>query len=233
MQIEPKPYKLINKIQDYDWGTKNDNAFIPKLIGIEVVSDKPYAELWIGAHPKSPSEIIIEDKKYKLNEVIEKFPIEILGEYVAEKFNNKLPFFLKILSAARALSIQTHPNKVQAEILHKKDPSNYPDDNHKPEIAIAIDGLTAIAGFRPVDEIVDIFKNHNEFRDFVGVDVYDDITKGNKDDLENNIKLLYKSIMDKASDKEKCIKLIIDKLIEKFSKKEKLEPRRKTIYGTI
>ena len=135
--IQPQPYKLFNKVQNYDWGTKNEDAFIPKFLGVKPEKDLPYGELWIGAHPKAPSEIEIEGIKYSLNWVIDNFPEEVLGKDVANIFGGKLPFLLKVLSAAQALSIQLHPNKKQAEILHAKDPINYPDDNHKPEIAIA------------------------------------------------------------------------------------------------
>lgn len=237
MQIEPKPYKLYNTIQHYDWGTKNKNAFIPQLLGTDTVTDKPYAELWIGAHPKAPSKISIEDQYYELNDLIEQFPTEILGKYVAEKFDNKLPFLLKVLSAAKALSIQTHPNKQQAELLHKKDPTNYPDDNHKPEIAIALDNLTAVAGFRSVNEIVDILKSYDEFKDFVGTIVYDDIINGSGSDLKNKIKHLYKLIMEQGRDREK-LENIINRLKNRFTNKINLVPIEKQfleqnkLYGT-
>ena len=91
--ITAKPYKLIPKIQNYDWGTRNKNAFIPKLLGIQAEQDISYAELWIGAHPKSPSEIIIENSKYELNNIIEEFPVEILGK--DNPFHTKLPVISK------------------------------------------------------------------------------------------------------------------------------------------
>ena len=142
-----RPFKLISKIQYYDWGTKNAAAFIPSFLGIPAEKDRPYAELWIGAHPTAPSEILLNGQPVPLDKAIESAPREILGEDVARRFGGKLPFLLKVLSAGAPLSIQTHPNKEQAHRLHAKDPAHYPDDNHKPEIAIALDGLTAIAGF--------------------------------------------------------------------------------------
>jgi mannose-6-phosphate isomerase len=39
---------------------------------------------------------------------------------------------------AQALSIQAHPDKENARRLHAEDPQHYPDDNHKPELAIAL-----------------------------------------------------------------------------------------------
>lgn len=113
MTFTKRPYRLYNKIQNYDWGTKNENAFIPKLTGTKIQEGIPYAELWIGAHPKAPSEIEFDGKRVALNEAVKLFPIESLGKKVAKKFSNQFPFLLKVLSADRALSIQTHPNKEQ------------------------------------------------------------------------------------------------------------------------
>ena len=215
--IQPQPYKLFNKVQNYDWGTKNDNAFIPKFLGVEPVKDLPYAELWIGAHPKAPSEIEIEGTRYPLNLVIDNFPLEVLGNRVSKKYNGKFPFLLKVLSAARALSIQIHPNKKQAVILHAKDPKNYPDDNDKPEIAIALDSLTAIVGFRPAKQIKEIFIKCPELKDFIGGNNYEMlIDTDDENKLKENIEIVYKTIMNEADDKEK-LESVINKLVEKFS----------------
>lgn len=160
MILKPRPYRLKNKIQHYDWGTKNSGAFIPNFLGIEAEKDKPYAELWIGTHEKAPSEIEIDGSYKPLNKIIEMYPAEILGKSVYEKYGAKLPYLLKILSAERALSIQAHPSKQLAEKLHLKDPQNYPDTNHKPEIAIAIDYLKAIVGFKVLDKFIFTVKKY-------------------------------------------------------------------------
>lgn len=237
-KLYAKPYKLYNKIQNYEWGTKNGNAFIPNLLGIPAEPDLPYAELWIGAHPKAPSEIKIDGTLYPLDKIIEQFPIEILGQYAAEKYDNKLPFLLKVLSAAKALSIQTHPNKEQAVKLHAADPVNYPDDNHKPEIAIALDSLTAIAGFRPVDEIVVNLKKYPELQEFASKEFIDKLFEA-KDKLELSIKLnmLYSMVMNSSSDKEK-LSSVIDGIIKELTGKDDLTLEEKQfikqheLYGT-
>lgn len=220
--IEAKPYKLYNKIQNYDWGTKNENAFIPNLLGIKAEQNIPYAELWIGAHPKASSEIIINEKKYLLNAVIEKYPHQILGKETAEKFNNKLPFLLKVLSAGKALSIQTHPNKEQAELLHKIDSVNYPDDNHKPEIAIAVDSLKAVAGFRPVNEIAENLQSNIELKLIAGEELFTKIINGkNEKERKEFVKEFYSSLMKKENDKE-ILKIVIEKIAERLSSKSDL-----------
>ena len=60
-QNQIKPLVLKSSIQHYEWGTRNEQAFIPQLIGKDIIKDKPYAELWIGVHPKAPSKVQIDD----------------------------------------------------------------------------------------------------------------------------------------------------------------------------
>ncbi|HPC36334.1 MAG TPA: mannose-6-phosphate isomerase, class I [Candidatus Marinimicrobia bacterium] len=151
--FEIKPYILKNKIQHYEWGTRGEQAFIPKLLGIKYEGNRPYAELWIGAHPSAPSQVSISNNFIDLTELIRKHPIEILGEPVFKRFGANLPFLFKVLSAGKPLSIQAHPNKLQAVRLHTRDPINYPDSNHKLEIAIAIDCLKALVGLLNVAEL--------------------------------------------------------------------------------
>ncbi len=221
-QFIPKPYKLFNKIQNYDWGTKNDSAFIPNFLGIEPIQDTPYAELWIGAHPKAPSEIEIDGVKIPLNKIIENHPMECLGDYVCRNFSSTFPFLLKVLSAGNALSIQTHPNKLQAGLLHTKDPKNYPDDNHKPEIAIAIDSLDAVAGFQPIQSIKKNLESLPELGELAGQELIDEIVKSNEPSTtENLIKKLYSVIMQRSDEKEllaSCIIKIQKRLTESKSR---------------
>ena len=167
MRIKAEPYKLINHIQNYEWGTRGKDAFIPNLLGFEG-EEKPYAELWIGGHPNLSSEIIVGGEIYNLKDTVEQYPNEILGETVAIRFGNKIPFLLKVLSANQALSIQTHPNKKEAIELHKNESKNYPDDNHKPEIAITLDSLSSLVGFRPLDEIENNIKMYPQLKEFIG-----------------------------------------------------------------
>lgn len=52
-----------------------------------------------------------------------------------------------MLSVAKPLSIQAHPDKVLAEELHKLHPDIYKDGNHKPEMAVALTEFEALYGF--------------------------------------------------------------------------------------
>lgn len=162
ISIRPAPYLMINSIQNYEWGSRGNNAFIPKLTNIKAEDNVPYAELWIGAHPKASSEILIDGQSYSLLDIIKSHPIEIIGEYVQNKFGITLPFLFKILSASEPLSIQVHPDKEFAKKLHISDPKNYPDENHKPEIAISLGSFTALAGFKPFNQIIKILGDFPE-----------------------------------------------------------------------
>ena len=94
--FEIKPFVLRNKIQHYEWGTRGEQAFIPRLLGIQSEGNRPYAELWIGAHPSAPSQVNISNDLIDLTELIKKHPVEILGETVFKRFGANLPFLFKV-----------------------------------------------------------------------------------------------------------------------------------------
>jgi mannose-6-phosphate isomerase len=138
-------FKLDNEIKNYAWGELGAQSFIAQLLGIPVAESLPLAELWLGAHPSGSSMLVQEP--ITLQQKIKLDAQNLLGAECILKFGSELPFLLKVLSAKQALSIQCHPAKAKAIILHKQDPKNYPDAEAKEEIAIALDALTAIAGF--------------------------------------------------------------------------------------
>ena len=89
-------------------------------------------------------------------------PERELGPECAARFGGRLPFLLKVLSAAKALSIQVHPSRAQAEAgyaaenargLAPGDPArNYVDDWPKPELLYALTPFEVAAGLRtPAD----------------------------------------------------------------------------------
>ena len=156
---------LKNSIQEYAWGSR---TAIPELLGQSVPADKPQAELWMGAHPKAPSQVFADGLWRSLPEVIQESPEETLGQEVAVRFSNKLPFLFKVLAAAKPLSIQAHPNKEQAgqgfarenELGIPLDAGhrNYRDDNHKPEIICALTPFWALNGFRKIEETLSLLE---------------------------------------------------------------------------
>ncbi len=132
-----------NQPRDYSWGSPD---LIPHLVG-RVPSGKPEAEIWYGDHPGSPSLVDGTD--------------ETLDAALAAAGQAPLPFLLKLLAAGSSLSIQAHPTKAQAEegfareeaaaIPRDADRRLYRDDNHKPEIIVALSGeFRALVGLRPV-----------------------------------------------------------------------------------
>ena len=103
--------RLKNPVQAYAWGSR---TAIPELLGLPMPSDRPCAELWLGAHPKAPSRVRVEGRWVPLDQVIESDPVSILGKGGADRFSKRLPFLFKVLAADQPLSIQVHPNLDQA-----------------------------------------------------------------------------------------------------------------------
>jgi mannose-6-phosphate isomerase len=224
--VEARPYLLKNSIQHYDWGTCGDQAFIPNLLGFEQEPGLPYAELWIGAHPKAPSSVVVGERVVPLDQWINAYPVQILGSKIANKFANKLPFLFKVLSASESLSIQVHPNKVQADALHLHDPIHYPDANHKPELAIALDSLTALMGIKPFAELRETLRRYPEIANFIGEDVCTGVLNLMIPDLQKQqtlIQTLFSTLVKNSIDHEKEFVRAIEQLAERLSRFPSLE----------
>lgn len=156
---------LKNTVQEYAWGSY---TAIPELLGKDSPSNRPHAELWMGAHPKSPSMVNCEGKWTSLIELIKNNPIDILGEKTANRYGNRLPYLLKVLAAAKPLSIQAHPSLKQASAGFERENSlgipmnafnrNYKDDNHKPECICALTPFWALNGFRKISDILSLLE---------------------------------------------------------------------------
>lgn len=143
---------------------------MPLLLGMENPTGEPWAELWMGAHPKAPSLAVdpATGSREPLDRLIALDPAGMLGAPTASRFGGSLPFLLKILSASKPLSIQAHPSKLKAEHGFKREEfkgipidapeRNYKDPNHKPETVVALTEFEGLCGFRPIDEIVDNVK---------------------------------------------------------------------------
>ena len=154
---------LKNPVQDYAWGSR---AAIQTLLGLPVPSEKPAAELWLGAHPKAPSEVMVDGEWQSLEKIIERDPVSVLGNDVAKRFSNKLPFLFKVLAAARPLSIQVHPNLEEAREGFEREnrlgisldatERNYKDANHKPETLCAVTPFEGLKGFRTSEDILEL-----------------------------------------------------------------------------
>lgn len=110
------------------------------------IEDKPYSEMWMGDYPVQPAKILKTGEE--LHKVIDDNKEALLGKNCMEKFGGVLPFLPKILSINKALELQIHPDKGLAAKLHAQDPEKFPDDNHKPEIAIALGKFEVFAGWK-------------------------------------------------------------------------------------
>jgi mannose-6-phosphate isomerase len=148
-----KAYKLQGIHRHYDWG---GSSFIPSLMGVENASQVPFAEYWMGAHVSAPATIQTETGEQLLDQFIRTNPIELLGTKTNELFG-ALPYLFKVLDVAKMLSIQVHPSKQNAVIGFEREEAagisldafdrNYKDQNHKPEVMVALSDFWLLHGF--------------------------------------------------------------------------------------
>jgi len=161
-----------------------------------------------------------------LQAFIDQHPKELIGETVIKKYgHNKIPYLPKVLSIAKALPLQLHPNKELAAKLHEKDPSNFTDPNHKPEIALALGKFEAFCGFKPLKDIERLMKIDG-FQQFVpkGTSTFDnnalrEVVRSMLKAEESTVKDVV-SKLEKVSDSElgedKYIKGLIPRIVDQY-----------------
>jgi mannose-6-phosphate isomerase len=152
--------RLTGTVKHYDWGGTD---YIPTLLNISNAEEKPFAEYWMGVHPQADCTVqLMDGSNYLLRDKILSNPATMLGEAVYKKFGN-LPYLFKVLDVRDMLSIQVHPSKAKAEedfaretkagIPLNSPQRNYKDDNHKPELMVAMGEFWLLHGFKPEKEM--------------------------------------------------------------------------------
>ena len=137
--------RISGAVQHYEWGGYD---YIPSLLGVENRAHRPFAELWLGTHPAAPATAEVAGETIPLDRLVE------------------LPYLFKVLDARRMLSIQAHPNRAQAAAGFARENAagipltaphrNYRDENHKPEIAVALTDIWMLHGFRPWEQVAEM-----------------------------------------------------------------------------
>uniref|UniRef100_A0A4X2L1Z8 Mannose-6-phosphate isomerase n=1 Tax=Vombatus ursinus TaxID=29139 RepID=A0A4X2L1Z8_VOMUR len=176
-------------VQHYAWGKVGFSSEVAQLLAssdpmmVQIEEDKPYAEMWMGTHPRGDAVILDTDISEKTLGKWIANNLPCLGQSVKKTYGD-LPFLFKVLSVNTALSIQAHPSKELAAKLHAQAPEHYPDNNHKPEMAIALTPFQALCGFRPVQEIVDFFQKVPELRLLIGSKAAEQLEQSMGQDLQ-------------------------------------------------
>ena len=144
-------------IKNYDWG---GYTYLPELL--EIRNEKePFGEYWLGTHPAGMA--TVQDGNVSL--------LKHLGE--------PLPFLMKVLDVRDMLSIQLHPSKREAEVGFKREEASgvardaynrvFKDDNHKPELMVALSEFWLVQGFKSEAEIEETLNSTAEFNVLVSV----------------------------------------------------------------
>lgn len=128
------PHIVAGALKDYDWGTVDGLAQWSQATG------RPQAEVWFGTHSAGPTTVIAgPDTGRRLDE---------LDEHVG------MPL-VKLLAAARPLSIQVHPDAAAARQGWEGGSPLYSDPAEKSEMLVALEPFEIHAGWRDVGQAAD------------------------------------------------------------------------------
>ena len=156
---------MANPVMAYAWGSHDG---IAALQG-RAASDQPEAELWMGAHPRAASVLADPKRAGGAGEPLDAWivadPEAVVGRDIVARFGPRLPFMLKVLSAAQPLSLQVHPDDALARegcaaedaagIDRAAPERSYRDPYAKPELLVAVTDFEVLLGFRPAAAAAD------------------------------------------------------------------------------
>ncbi len=201
--------QLNGTVKHYDWGGA---AFIPSLLNVTNNENNPFAEYWLGVHPQADCEVILSDgSAHPIRDYFSTSSPTALGEYVARRFGT-LPYLLKALDVKDMLSIQVHPAKEDAVKDFALENSkgvpltaaqrNYKDDNHKPELMVAMGDFWLLHGFKPEQEMKDTLKAVPELKYLLPIFE------------QSGYKGLYKAVMELSQEKVNAqLQPLLDRII--------------------
>ena len=145
-------WQLEGTVQHYEWGSLEA---LPRFLD-EQADGSPWAEVWYGAHPLGPARLHGDART--LDGAVAAEPSRFLGDAVRRTFGGTLPYLLKVIAPASPLSLQVHPSREHARESYAAETAsglpldsearNYRDDNHKPEMVVALERFEALCGFR-------------------------------------------------------------------------------------
>lgn len=156
----PGIYQLTGVVKQYDWGGYD---YIPSLLQTVNKPKKPFAEYWMGVHPLGTAGLDTGGSTPT--------PLNFLAP--------GLSFLLKVLDVRDMLSIQVHPDKASAEREFARENEEgvppdspircYKDDNHKPELMVALSDFWLLHGFKPLEELTDTLLNVTELNELLPI----------------------------------------------------------------
>lgn len=139
MKLYPLKFNYIYKEKIWG-GNKLEKIYNRKL------PNKSIGESWeVAAHPHGTS--IIKNGRYKginIQDLIDKYPDEMLGNRIEAEYRERFPLLIKILDANEKLSVQVHPNDDYASRIE-----NEPGKTEMWYILDAKPGAKLIYGLKP------------------------------------------------------------------------------------
>ncbi len=203
---------ITGKVQHYAWG---GYYYLPKLLNIQVKKGETYAEFWLGTHERGSAEVKTgPEQPVSLKAYIEKYPGQTLGEKAAKTFG-RLPYLLKVLDVKDMLSIQVHPSKEDAQIAFDAENErgidlaspkrNFKDNNHKPELMLALSEFWLLHGFKSPRALQGVLREIPELHFLVPIFGGD------------NYKKLYRHVMEMPQPQvDRHLKTLLDRIIPHY-----------------
>jgi mannose-6-phosphate isomerase len=200
-----KIFEILPSIKNYSWGLKGKTSWVAAF---SIDNQGPYAEAWFGAHPSGPAIAIDDSKEIPLDRLLSLHRDTLMSQADIRAFDGQMPFLPKILSISQPLSIQLHPDAVEAQRLHAQDPNLFPDPYPKDEASVAITKVSLLHSLQSIDKVRDYCREHPELHEAVSYSpsvkhswrFLENLLRQDKEFISQLCKRLYSRLENKADE---------------------------------
>ena len=114
------PIKFIPRLQEVIWGGQEFLATIKSGKGARIAPDKLYGESWDISAVSGNTSVVANGflKRNNLEEIIEVYMGNLIGDKVYERYGLTFPLLVKTLDCNDVLSVQVHPDDELAKERH-------------------------------------------------------------------------------------------------------------------
>ncbi|KAF8680981.1 Phosphomannose isomerase type I [Rhizoctonia solani] len=205
-------FRIVAGANSYDWGKIGKNSKAGQYARADpefkLQEEKPYSELWMGTHPTLPSKLQSGEKLY---DHLQAHP-ELLGDKVRKQYGGDLPFLFKPRNYTKNDQMCTRARPIHDITIIPTTHTSLTDDNHKPEMAIAITPFSGFCNFRPLSEISTFLSAVPEFASLIPEKAASALSSS-PSDPKSTLRDVFGALMSAPSDQ---VQSALDQLVKRY-----------------
>lgn len=170
----------------------------------------PFAEYYLGGHEQFRSTILKTGES--LIDHVNRLEPDQIGKACFKKYSTTLPFMTKVMSVSKPMPFKCHPSIKLSKKFNKKLPRDFPITGGRKVLIIPISKCQVLAGFKPLECIIEALKNVEEFDSLVGKELIHQLYEENN--MDSFLLVFERLLFSNVIQVKKAASILINRLRE-------------------